>query len=81
VQFLAGAGIGVRRAASHLHLWVSNSSSCCDRKLDQVSAVGDPSHVVQIGRRFRFDFVDLQNPQICSPPVGFEPIVAMGASA
>jgi hypothetical protein len=31
--------------------------------------------------RDRFDFVDLQNPQVRSPTVGFEPIAAMGASA
>jgi hypothetical protein len=32
-------------------LSVSNSQSCGDRELDQIAAMGDPPHVVQIGRR------------------------------
>src|SRR5262245_55575896 len=32
-------------------LFVSNYRSCGDRKLDQIAAMGDPAHMVQIGRR------------------------------
>ena len=35
------------------NLSVSNSSSGCDGELDQVPAMGDPTHMVQIGRGYR----------------------------
>jgi hypothetical protein len=41
-------------------VWVSNSRSGGDRKLDQISAVGDPPHVVQIGRSHRLSVGERQ---------------------
>ena len=38
-----------RRSAGRKRLFVSNSSSGGDRQLDQVAAVGDPPHLLQIG--------------------------------
>src|SRR5580765_1636947 len=35
------------------HLWVSNSLSGRDWELDQVPAVGDPTHIVQFGWGYR----------------------------
>jgi hypothetical protein len=32
-----------------LTVWVSNSLSGRDRELDKVPAVGDPTHIVQLG--------------------------------
>jgi PIN domain len=43
-----------------MHLSVSNSSSGCDWELDQVPAVGDPPHMVQIGSGHRLSTADGQ---------------------